>query len=50
MAEAIDAVDRDHGGIDAYLTQRAGLSPDVLQRLRAIHVVPAGSSRGPDRS
>ena len=48
MAEAIDAVERDHGGIDAYLTERAGLSPAVLERLRAIHVGPAGSGRHPD--
>ena len=50
MAEAIDAVERDHGGIDAYLSERAGLSPAVLERLRAIHVGPAGSARHADRS
>ena len=40
MAEAIDAVERDLGGIDEYLTGPAGLSPDTLQRLRDIHVQP----------
>jgi len=35
MRDAIDAMDTEHGGIDAYLTGRAGMSPSALRELRA---------------
>jgi protein-tyrosine phosphatase len=37
MAEAIDAIDIAYGGVDAYLTTMADLSPATLQQLRALH-------------
>jgi protein-tyrosine phosphatase len=37
MAEAIDAIDNAYGGVDAYLTTVAAVSPETLQQLRALH-------------
>jgi protein-tyrosine phosphatase len=34
MAAALDAIDEVHGGIEAYVTTRLGLSPDELAALR----------------
>jgi protein-tyrosine phosphatase len=41
MADAIDEVETVYGGIEAYLTGPAGLTPDRLARLRELLVVPA---------
>jgi protein-tyrosine phosphatase len=38
MAEALDAVDIAFGGIDAYLTGAAAMTPESLGRLRVLHV------------
>ncbi|MEO8695100.1 MAG: tyrosine-protein phosphatase [Acidimicrobiales bacterium] len=38
MRDALDAVDTEHGGIDAYLTGPAGMSPSSLRELRAVLV------------
>lgn len=38
MRDAIDAVDTEHGGIDAYLTGPAGMSMSSLRDLRAVLV------------
>jgi protein-tyrosine phosphatase len=38
MAAAIDAVDREYGGIERYLTSTVGLSPATLDALRRLHV------------
>jgi protein-tyrosine phosphatase len=35
MSDALDALDETHGGIETYLTGRAGLQPADLERLRA---------------
>lgn len=40
MAEAIDALEVDHGGIDAYLTGTAGMTAAALARLREALVEP----------
>jgi protein-tyrosine phosphatase len=40
MAAAVDAVDGEYGGIEAYLTTTVGLSPVSVRRLRELHVVP----------
>ena len=37
---ALDAIDAEHGGIDAYLTEVAGMTPAALARLRAALVEP----------
>ena len=34
MAETLADIDREHGGVEAYLLGRVGLAPDVLERLR----------------
>jgi protein-tyrosine phosphatase len=41
MAEALDAIDVEHGGIEAFLTGPAGVSPTTLTRLREVLVEPA---------
>jgi protein-tyrosine phosphatase len=38
MAAAVDAIDTEYGGIDAYLTTEAGMTDETLTRLRKIHV------------
>jgi protein-tyrosine phosphatase len=43
MAAAIDAIDETYGGIDAYLTRWAGLSPVDVQALRRQLVAPSSS-------
>ena len=43
MQDALDAIDSDFGGIDAYLTGPAGMTPSSLRELRASFVTkPAG--------
>ena len=42
MAAAVDAITTTHGGIDAYLGERAGVSPGELSALRTLMVEPAG--------
>jgi protein-tyrosine phosphatase len=37
LAAALDAVRRSHGGMDAYLADRIGLSPQRRDRLRALY-------------
>lgn len=36
MAEALDLLDRDYGGIEAYLTGAAGMPPSSVDRLREL--------------
>ena len=38
---ALDAVDRDHGGIERYLQQRLGLGPAALKTLAERYLEPA---------
>jgi protein-tyrosine phosphatase len=40
MAEALDAIDDVHGGIDAYLTEVAGMTRSAVARLREALVEP----------
>jgi protein-tyrosine phosphatase len=42
MAEALDALDADHGGIEAFLCGPAGMDPATLARLRATLVTGGG--------
>jgi protein-tyrosine phosphatase len=49
MAEAIDAIDQRYGGVNAYLTTMAGVTPQTLQQLRALHRQDTGPDRQPER-
>jgi protein-tyrosine phosphatase len=39
MAATLDRIEANHGGIEGYVLDRAGLEPDVLERLRALLLV-----------
>ena len=42
LATALDSIDREHGGVDAYLQQHLGLSPAARAQLVARYLQPAG--------
>ena len=42
FVQSLDSIDREHGGIDAYLQRRMGLTPAARVQLAARYLQPAG--------